>query len=162
MMVASQAHMKAIQRTMQYCLNTPNRGILLQRNEHWDGNPAFEFTVSGKSDSYYAKDPDTRHSASGGIAYLCRATVFMHSAVYNILALSVTNAELVAAGQVAQYMLFVMRLMESIGLKVKKPMISTVGNKGTVDLINNWNCGGRTRHMDTIKFFKEKLKRITS
>jgi hypothetical protein len=39
MMVASQAHMNAMQQTMQYCLNNPNRGLLLQPNEHWDGNP---------------------------------------------------------------------------------------------------------------------------
>jgi hypothetical protein len=108
---------------MQYCLNTPNRGILLQPNEHWDGNPEFEFTVSGKSDSYYAKDPDTRHSVSGGITYLCGAPASMHSAGHTIATLSVTEAELVAAGQVAQAILFVVRLMESIGLKVKKPMI---------------------------------------
>jgi hypothetical protein len=37
MMVTIQAHnIKAMQRTMQYCLNTPNRCIMLQPNEHWD------------------------------------------------------------------------------------------------------------------------------
>jgi hypothetical protein len=51
MMVSRQAHMKAMQQTMQYCLNKPNRGVMLQSNEHWDGNPEFDFTVSGKSDS---------------------------------------------------------------------------------------------------------------
>jgi hypothetical protein len=32
MMAASQAYMKAMQRTMPYCLNTPNRVIMLQTN----------------------------------------------------------------------------------------------------------------------------------
>jgi hypothetical protein len=100
---------------MQYCLNTPNRGTMLQTHEHWDGNPEFEFTVSGKSDSDYAKDTDTRRSVPGGIVYLCGAPVSMRSAGQNIVALYVTKAELVAAGQAAQDMLFVMRLMESIG-----------------------------------------------
>jgi hypothetical protein len=76
----------------------------------------------------------------------------MRSAEQKIASLSVTEAELVAAGQVAQDMLFVMRLMKSIWLKVKKPMIVTVDNKGTVDLIKNWSCGDRTRHMDVIIF----------
>jgi hypothetical protein len=123
MMVASQAYMKVMQRTMQYYLNTPNRGILLQPNEHWGGNPEFESTVSGKSDSDYAKDHDTSHSVLGGIAYLCGAPVSMRSAGQKIVALSVTKAELVAVGQVAQDILFVMRLMESIVLKVKTPML---------------------------------------
>jgi hypothetical protein len=34
MMVARHACMKEMQQTMQYCLNTSNRGILLQLNEH--------------------------------------------------------------------------------------------------------------------------------
>jgi hypothetical protein len=92
MVVACQAHMKAMQRTMQYCLNTTNRGILLQPNDHWGGDPDVEFTVSGKSESYYAKDPDTMRSVSGGIGYLCGAIVSMRSAGQNILVLSVTKA----------------------------------------------------------------------
>jgi hypothetical protein len=75
----------------------------------------------------------------------------MRSAGQKMVALSVTEAELVAAGQVSQDMLFVMRLMESIGLNVKKPMILTMDNKGTVDLINKWSYSGRARHMDARK-----------
>jgi hypothetical protein len=68
-----------------------------------------------------------------------------------IVASYVTESELVVPGQVTQYMMFVMRLMESIGLKIKKSLILTVDNKRTVDLINNWSCGGRTRYMDARK-----------
>ena len=28
-------------------------------------------------------------------------------------------------------------------------MLLDISNKGTVDLINNWLVGGRTRHVDT-------------
>jgi hypothetical protein len=92
MLGASQAHMKATQRTMQYFFNTPNQGILLQPNEHCDESPQFEFMVSGKSDSDYAKDPDTRRSVSGGSIYLCGATVSIFSAGQKIMTLSVTKA----------------------------------------------------------------------
>jgi hypothetical protein len=40
-------------------------------------------------------------------------------------------------------------------------MILTVDNKGTVDLINNWSCSGRTRHMDAIKLFLREIKEDT-
>jgi hypothetical protein len=152
MMVARQAHRKAMQQTLQCCLNTPNMGVLLQPNEHWDGNPEFECMVSGESDSEYNNDPDTRRSVSGGIIYLCGAPVSVRSAGQKIVALYVTDAELVATGQVAQDMLFVVILMESIRLRVKKPIILNVDNKGSVDLINNWSCNGRTKHMDAIFF----------
>ena len=55
-------------------------------------------------------------------------------------------------------MLFVMRILESIGLKVKKPMILEVDNKGAKDLAHNWTVGGRTRHVDVKYHFLRELK----
>jgi hypothetical protein len=75
-----------------------------------------------------------------------------------VVALSVTEAELYAATQCAQDMLYVMRLLGSIGLKVKKPMILWVDNKGAVDITQNWNVGGRIRHVDVRMYFLRELK----
>ena len=72
----------------------------------------------------------------------------MRSKMQDCMTLSVTEAELVVATACAQDMLFSMRLMESIGLTVKKPMILTVDNKGAKDLANNWSVGGQTWHID--------------
>ena len=60
--------------------------------------------------------------------------------------LDVTSAEFVSGTQCAQEMLFDMRVLESMGLKVKKPMILEMDNKGAVDLSKNWSVSGRTRH----------------
>ena len=43
-------------------------------------------------------------------------------------------------------MLFVMRVLELIGLKVKKPMILEIDNKGTVNLSHNWSVSGQSCH----------------
>ena len=72
--------------------------------------------------------------------------------------MSVTEAELFAAVQCAQDMLYVMRLLESMDLKVKKPMILHVDSKGAVDLANNWSVGGRTRHVEVKQHFLRDLK----
>ena len=56
--------------------------------------------------------------------------------------MSVAESESVSATECAQEMLFNMRVLELIGLKVKKPMILEVDNKGAVDLSHNWNVGG--------------------
>jgi hypothetical protein len=61
--------------------------------------------------------------------------------------LSVTESELVAAVSAVQDMLYEMRVLESIGLKVQLPMGLEVDNKGMVDLANNWSVGGRTHHI---------------
>ena len=62
--------------------------------------------------------------------------------------LSVTEAEFVAATQCTQDMPFVMRVLESMDLKVSKSMIPEVDNKGATDLAHNWTIGGRTHHVD--------------
>jgi hypothetical protein len=64
----------------------------------------------------------------------------------------------VAATQCAQDMLFNMRILESMGFKVKKPMILEIDNKGAVDLTHNWSVGGRTRHVEVRQYFFCDLK----
>ncbi len=58
--------------------------------------------------------------------------------------LSVTQAEYAAGGMVAQGMLYVYRLMDSIGQTVELPMLLEIDNKGAVNLANNWSMGGET------------------
>jgi hypothetical protein len=158
MKVASEAHWKAMHRVMQYCLATPNRGLLLQPNGVWDGNPDYEFHIKGRSDANYATDVADRRSVSGTSVFLEEAPVCVKSKGQTSVTLSTAEAELSAGTSCAQDMLFVMRLMESIGLKVKKPMILEIDNKGAVDLANNWSVGGRTRHIEVRQYFLRELK----
>jgi hypothetical protein len=65
---ASLAHAKAMHRTMKYCVGSPERGLLLKPVGKWDGNPSYEFVITGRSDS--AKDTDTRRSVSGTSTFL--------------------------------------------------------------------------------------------
>jgi len=55
-------------------------------------------------------------------------------------------------------MLYVRHILESMGLKVKLPMILEMDNRGAVDLANNWIIGGRTRHVDVRQCFLRELK----
>ena len=82
---------------MSYCVKTSNKGVKLNPNANWDGTKNFEFTISGRSDSDYAKDPVTRRSITGYAAYLNGAPYSMHSKKQPWVALSVTEAEAVAA-----------------------------------------------------------------
>ena len=51
-----------------------------------------------------------------------------------------------------------MRVLESMGIKVKKLMRLNIDNKGAVDLTNNWSVEGRTRHVDVRYYFLRELK----
>ena len=158
MLGASLAHAKAMHRTMKYCVGSPNRGLLLKPIGEWDGDPSHEFVITGRSDSDYAKDTDTRRSVSGTSTFLNGSPIHTRSNTQKSVTLSVTEAELVAATQCAQDMLFAMRVVESMGLKVKKPMILEIDNKGAVDLTHNWSVGGRTRHVEVRQYFLRDLK----
>ena len=75
-----------------------------------------------------------------------------------IIALLVTEAEVIAMIQCVQEMLYVMKILESMQLTVKKPMIVYVNNKGAVDLANGWSIGGGTKHIDVRLMFIRQLK----
>jgi hypothetical protein len=57
-------------------------------------------------------------------------------------------------------MLFEMRVLESMELKVKKPMILKVDNEGAKDLCGNWNIGGITWHVEVKQIFLGELKEL--
>jgi hypothetical protein len=56
------------------------------------------------------------------------------SRMQKCVTLSVTEAEYVAAVEVVQNMLFAWRVLQSIGVQVKTPMVIEIDNKGAVDL----------------------------
>ena len=69
------------------------------------------------------------------------------------------EAELVAATLFAQDMLFIIQVLESIELKVKKPMIFKVDNQSTKDLTNNLSVIGQTWNNDAKTYFLRELKK---
>ena len=93
----SEAHYKGMLRTMKYCVDTKEEGIILKPNKYWDGKDKnFEFEITGDSDSTFASDPTTRKSVSGWMAKLQGAPYTRKSKMQKFVTLSVTEAECVA------------------------------------------------------------------
>jgi hypothetical protein len=156
---ANPAQMKALKRILKYCVTTPKRGLVLNPKGKWDGiNKAFKFEVRGKADAEYAKDQATRHSVGGHVVYLNEAPVVMSSKMQRIVALSVTEAELIQICECAQDMLYVYRLLKDMSLSIKLPMVLESDNQGAIDIVNNWSSSGRTRHIDVRYKFLRELK----
>jgi hypothetical protein len=135
-----------------------DRGLELKPNRNWDGDLKFDFIITGRSDSDYATDTDTRKSISGSAVFFEGAPVVIRSSGQKSVTLSMTEAELATVVQMAQDMMFVMRVIESVGLKVQKPMILKMDNSGAHDLTHNWSVGGRTQHADMRMHFLRELK----
>jgi hypothetical protein len=154
---ATAAHLSAMYRVMRFCLATRDRGLTLRPRCKWDGSKDFEFELEGESDSTYASDENAK-SVGGHGTLLCGAPISMKSKTQATSSLSVTESELISAVSCVQDLLFEKRVLESLGLKVKVPMVLRVDNKGVVDLVNNWSVGGRTRHITTKANFLRELK----
>ena len=59
------AHKMVMDTVMKYVIGMPKCGLALKPNAVWDRTKDLKFAVSGRSDSEYAKFPDTRKSVSG-------------------------------------------------------------------------------------------------
>jgi hypothetical protein len=125
----------------------------------WEGQSfQVKFVIRGRSDSNYATDPESRRSVTGTVVYLCDAPIMFSSLTQKHVTLSVTEAELAAVVTLVQDMMYVYRVIKSIGLTVELPMIAELDNSGARDLANSWSVGGRTRHVDVRMFFLRELK----
>ena len=111
------------------------------------------------SDSEYAAD-ESCYSVNGWSTWLCGAPVTCRSKMKPVIALSVMEAELHAAVQCAQDMMYIWRVMTCLGLKIKLPMTLEIDNKGSVDFCNNWSVAGRTRHIEVKQYFLCDLKEL--
>ncbi len=73
-------HYQAMLRVMDYVIAMPERGLFLAPKGDWDGkNLDFEFEISGKSDSDYAKYKDSSKSITGCVTYLNGAPITYQS-----------------------------------------------------------------------------------
>jgi hypothetical protein len=80
------------------------------------------------------------------------------SSTQKSVGLLVCKAEQSSGVLCIQDMLYCKNVLESMGLKVKLPMLLKMDIKGTVDLANNWSVGGRTTHVDVQQCFLLELK----
>ncbi len=80
------------------------------------------------------------------------------SATQKFVTLLVTEAEIAAGVLVAQDMLYVYRILESLELEVELPMVLEMDNSGAVDIANSWSVGNRTRHVNVRNYFLCELK----
>ena len=95
---------------------------------------------------------------NGWSIFLNDSPISFKSKMMPIVALPVTEAELFAVVLCAQDMMFEMRVLNGMGLKVKMPMTLFVNNKGARDLCNNWSIGGRPCHIEVKQYFLRELK----
>ncbi len=107
--------MKPLKYLTKYIVGMADQGLVLYPNRLWDGSLEFKFRIHGRSDSDYAANKYDRHSISEGAIFLEGCPIAFRSSMQKCVTLSVTEAESASGVMVAQDMLYVYRLMDSIG-----------------------------------------------
>lgn len=145
-------------RVMKYCFKTKDRGWTLKPARKWDSKSKIKLRIHGRSDANISTDPDNCKSVSGTAVYLEDTPVMARSGSQEKTSLSICQSETHAGVGCVQDMLYVKKVVESVGLEVELPMVLYMDNQAAVDLANGWSVAGRTRHMDTPIWFIRELK----
>jgi hypothetical protein len=79
-------------RVMEYCVAAEKRVPKLEPDKKFNGDPEFKLVILGRSDSDFAKDRDSRRSASGNSTFLCWAPLVQISNTQQKVTLSGTES----------------------------------------------------------------------
>ena len=147
MTLAGKSHNDAMIFVMNYCVTTPERGLVLK--PYGDGDGIFtdyKFEVTVKTDSDYENCLDTR-SVTENVVYLNGVPVTFRCSIQK-------NGEFVnyqsgneCSSIGVQDALFMKNILKSLGLKVKLPILASIDNSRALDIGNNWSVGGRICHV---------------
>ena len=96
----------------------------------------YKFKLHGRSDSNYATNPDDCRSISGCRVFVNDVPISFRSITQKFVILSMTEAEIAAGIMVAQDMLYLYRILESLELKLNYQWYSKRDNSGAVDIAN--------------------------
>ena len=145
---------KEMLRIIKYVLDTSTLGLKIEPKCP-DGDLLWNLVVY--SDSDWAGDKDNRRSVSGFVMFLCSVPIVWRSKQQKSVALSSSEAEFVAASEAVKEIIFVLQVLESMGITVKTPVVVRVDNMGAIFMSENSSSGTRTRHIDTRWHFVREL-----
>ncbi len=138
------AAIKEMKRCIKFVLDTKTFGLKIVPTMLTDGH----WVIVIYTDSDWAGDKDTRRSVSGFIIYLLGVPISWRSKQQKSVVLSSSEAEFVSLSEAAKEIKFVYQIMQSMGLKIKTPIIVRVDNVGAMFMAENVTTSQRTRHVD--------------
>lgn len=141
MVKANEAHYKQMLRLIRYTLTTKE----LHLKQKLIKGP---WKINRLCDSDYAGDNDSRKSVTGYIIYVNGLIICWKSKGQNIVTLSSTEAEYVAATDLTTELLFVKQIMNFLGMEMDEKMNIKLDNSGALSLAENKYACQRTKHID--------------
>lgn len=133
-------HMMLAKRVLRYVKGTLDFGVFYGRS--------FEVELLGFTDSDYARDMNDRKSTSGYVFLLNGSAICWSSRKQDIVALSSTEAEYVAATSAACHSVWLMGILRDLGVEISKCFDIMCDNSSTIKLSKNPVMHRRTKHID--------------
>ena len=144
-------HQRALDRAFGYLRGTSDQHLVYQR-----GLPNGA-TLQGFVDADWASDVNDRKSTSGFVFTLAGAAISWSCKKQNVIALSSTEAEYVAAAHAAKEAVWLRRLLTTLGLDLTDPTVLHVDNQSAIAIARNPEFHDRTKHIEVRHHFLRKL-----
>lgn len=130
------AHVPALMTLMEYVVSK-NSGLLSSLNEKWIFD--FKFKVNGRSDSNYAKNPETCRSLFDGREFV--------NGVHLGFCIQDTGQNSSRCNDDTNWHVYC--LLELIGLEIDLPISSKMNNLGAANIANCWCVEDCTHHVSS-------------
>jgi hypothetical protein len=142
------AHYAATKRVLRYLKGTVNHRITYTGTAH--SHPQ----LIGYCDADWAQDKDCkRRSTSGYVFVMCGGAVSWQSKKQSTIALSSTEAELMAITSSTKELLWYRHHLGGIGLSHTQPTTLLVDSQCAMDIANNSKISERSKHIEVQHFF---------
>ena len=141
----TEACLKEMYRVIKFVLDTKDVGLKMFPDEIGED---YKWKIQVFTDSDWAGDRDTRLSVSGFVLYVLGVPILWRSKGQKSVALSSSEAEYISLSEAAKEVKFVSQLLDSMYLKVEKPIKVRVDNVGAIFMTKNNTTTSKTRRVD--------------
>ena len=133
---------------LRYLKGTSNHRI------HYTGTADRDPQLVGYCDADWAQDKDgKRKSTSGYVFIMCGGAVSWQSKKQSTIALSTTEAELMAITSSTKELLWFRHHLGGIGLNGAQPTTLFIDSQCAIDIANNSKISERSKHIEVQHFF---------
>ena len=163
-------HYAELEHLLRYIVGTTNLGLCYNRHACPDylvtsnstqGGQDFDVTgPTGWGDADHGGEHSTRESTSACVVSWLGAAIAWCSEKQNCVAISTTEAEIIALSRLVQEVVYTRKLAASFdGPGAALPTLVFCDNKGCLDLVANNKTNKRTKHIEIRHFYCRKVER---
>lgn len=147
---ATEEHWVHLKRVLRYLKGTIDYKMVYRRTESVEMLEAY-------ADADWGNDPNDRRSVSGFVIKLFGSTVTWATKKQSSVALSTTEAELMALCQVSCEVVWILNLLNSVDVKVQEPVTVYEDNQPCISVTEEPRKHKRMKHVEIQNFFVREL-----